>query len=143
VTILLATGEPSFSRSFLQALLAEGLPVSPQMVRQRYDLMDLVDVVKPRMLVLHDVLLKSYLYSRVEKDYEILYLIRQINLKYKYAIQMIYICQREPYDIFLFHLRQENVLDIINEQNFIAESLINRLKAVAARFDSKAATIPV
>lgn len=132
MSILLATGGPTYFRIYSDRIQAEGLPVSPLFVTQRYDLLEMVDIVKPKILVLHDWLLKSYLYSRMEQDYEILYLIRQINIKYNFSIRLIYICQRESDDVFLSHLKKEQVHDVINQPQDILEALINLLKSKEA-----------
>lgn len=127
VSILLAVSEPNFVGILRSNFVLGGFEVIDNDVYHRNYLIEIIELEKPSILVIHDTYLPSDHSSPKEKDDEMLEILTYLRTTYDSSIRIVYLCERERKDPFLGSLVARNVLDIFNERKISTEQFIVQL----------------
>ena len=93
----------------------------------RVFLPELLELEKPDILIIHDLLLPSEAESKEENQRELLQLIAVWRLQFEGQLRVVVISERDKRDPFLQALVANNVLDIFADREFYADTLVKQL----------------
>lgn len=142
--VLIAVGDKNYSEILQQAFSKhpDDFDLSNQEVMSRRFLVEIVDIEKPDILIIHDTYLGSDYTSPIDKDKEILEIIRQFRVNYNDALRIVYLCERPVGDRLLASLASIGVMDIINSRAYDIVEFIDQLKDIP-RFQRVEKFLPI
>lgn len=132
--ILLAVGDKNFHDIFRRgfASYTKDFNVLPKDVYHRNFLKEMVELEKPDIVIVHDFYLQSDLMEEQSREKEWLKIMSHFRHEYNDTIRVVFIGERSFHNPFLKRLIQWNVLDIVNDQEFMIDDLIQQLQSPAS-----------
>ncbi|MDC3424300.1 hypothetical protein NC797_07230 [Aquibacillus sp. 3ASR75-11] len=127
--ILLAIGNTDYSKIIRNNLSEKSdFTVLEQEVMHHRYLLEIVDLEKPDILIVHDYYLPTDMISKEDREEEWLTFIQTLRESYDDSIRVVFLCERKKGEPFLSYLVDSNVLDIFNDNSIDIVQMIEQLK---------------